>query len=200
MDGVMYGRSGSGRLGDRRLDDLCAGVIEVLCEVGYDRLTMDTVATRTRSSKATLYRRWGSKADMVVTSLRHTPGCRFNSVDTGDLAGDLHALFTSMDERCLSRETALLRALSTAELSSPSVAIVAKSRLTEPIVTVLAEVLQRAVDRGEVAAGKPALGLVPDLVVGALAMGVLADVEPVTPGALAELVDVVLLPALGIPG
>ena len=38
-------------------------VPSVLIELGYDRLTMDAVATRSRASKATLYRRWQTKAE-----------------------------------------------------------------------------------------------------------------------------------------
>ncbi len=42
-------------------------------EAGYDRLTMDAVAREARASKATLYRRWESKASLVVEAL---PGPR----------------------------------------------------------------------------------------------------------------------------
>ena len=47
--------------GDREQEILDAA-LEVLGEVGYDRLTMDAVAQRAKASKATLYRRWNSKA------------------------------------------------------------------------------------------------------------------------------------------
>ena len=42
--------------GDREREILDAA-LEVLSEVGYDRLTMDAVAQRAKASKATLYRR-----------------------------------------------------------------------------------------------------------------------------------------------
>ena len=38
-------------------------------EVGYDRLTMDAVATRAKASKATLYRRWTNKLTLVIDAL-----------------------------------------------------------------------------------------------------------------------------------
>ena len=47
--------------GERELEILEA-TLEVLGDVGYDRLTMDAVATRAKASKATLYRRWNGKA------------------------------------------------------------------------------------------------------------------------------------------
>ena len=49
------------RLTPEREAELYAAVLDLLREVGYDALTMDAVAARTRSSKATLYRQWGSK-------------------------------------------------------------------------------------------------------------------------------------------
>ncbi len=42
--------------GDREAEILSA-TLEVLVDVGYDRLTMDAVAARAKASKATLYRR-----------------------------------------------------------------------------------------------------------------------------------------------
>ena len=54
--------------GDREREVLDAA-LEVLAEVGYDRLTMDAVAQRAKASKATLYRRWNSKATLVVDAL-----------------------------------------------------------------------------------------------------------------------------------
>ena len=45
--------------GDREREILDAA-LEVLAEVGYDRLTMDAVAQRAKASKATLYRRSSS--------------------------------------------------------------------------------------------------------------------------------------------
>ena len=54
--------------GDRELEILDA-TLEVLADVGYDRLTMDAVAARAKASKATLYRRWNDKASLVVDAL-----------------------------------------------------------------------------------------------------------------------------------
>jgi AcrR family transcriptional regulator len=38
--------------------EIFTAVLALLREVGYDRMTMDAVATRARVSKATIYRRW----------------------------------------------------------------------------------------------------------------------------------------------
>ena len=65
--------------------------LELVAQHGYDRLTLDAVAQHANASKATLYRRWGSKAGLVVEAV-----CRaepvLDDIDTGSLRGDLRAL------------------------------------------------------------------------------------------------------------
>ena len=72
--------------------ELLAVTLELLQEHGYDRLTLDAVATTARASKATLYRRWPTKAELVLAAF--IEGTRQDAVDpdTGTLRGDLLAL------------------------------------------------------------------------------------------------------------
>ena len=76
--------------GDRELEILEA-TLEVLADVGYDRLTMDAVATRAKASKATLYRRWTNKVSLVIDALQHSKGPT-EIPDTGSLREDLRGL------------------------------------------------------------------------------------------------------------
>src|SRR3954452_8735043 len=77
--------------GDREQEILDA-TLEVLADVGYDRLTMDAVAARAKASKATLYRRWTNKVSLVVEALQHQKGPNVVP-DTGSLRNDLRAVF-----------------------------------------------------------------------------------------------------------
>src|ERR1700754_1260679 len=72
--------------------ELLAVTLELLQEHGYDRLTLDAVAATARASKATLYRRWPTKAELVMAAF--IEGTRVVAVDpdTGTLRGDLLAL------------------------------------------------------------------------------------------------------------
>ena len=69
--------------------ELLAVTLELLQEHGYDRLTLDAVATTARASKATIYRRWPTKAELVLAAF--VEGTRQVAVDpdTGTLRGDL---------------------------------------------------------------------------------------------------------------
>lgn len=77
--------------GDREAEILTAA-IEVLRDTGYDRLTFDAVAAAARASKATLYRRWPHKRDLVIDAVGLFLGCPAEQdPDTGSLRGDLLA-------------------------------------------------------------------------------------------------------------
>jgi AcrR family transcriptional regulator len=71
---------------------LLSATAEVLAEVGYDRLTMDAVAARAKSSKATIYRRWPDKTALVVETIRHIENQVTRWPNTGSLRGDLLAV------------------------------------------------------------------------------------------------------------
>lgn len=76
-------------VGERETQILRAA-IEVLRDVGYDRLTFDAVASSARASKATLYRRWPNKRDLVLDAVGLFIGCPADrDPDTGSLRGDL---------------------------------------------------------------------------------------------------------------
>ena len=61
--------------------------LELLIESGYGALTMDAVRTRAGVGKATIYRRWSSKEELVSDAIvvLHE---EFDTPDTGSLRGD----------------------------------------------------------------------------------------------------------------
>jgi len=80
-----------GRPRDERADvAIAASLRELLEEVGYFAVTMEAVAARAGVSKATLYRRHGSKAELVFATVVHAR--TLQTPDTGTLRGDLTLL------------------------------------------------------------------------------------------------------------
>jgi AcrR family transcriptional regulator len=69
-------------------------VASLLAERGYEGVSYEEVARRAGASKATLYRRWDSRREMVVAAIKAGPARREGSaeIDTGSLRGDLLAL------------------------------------------------------------------------------------------------------------
>ncbi len=55
--------------GEARTDAILDSALELMAATGYDRLTMDAVASRAGASKATIYRRWPGKSELVTAAL-----------------------------------------------------------------------------------------------------------------------------------
>lgn len=135
--------------GDREAEILDAA-LDLLMEVGYDRLTMDAVARRASASKATLYRRWESKPALVIDALvrsKNAPEVVFE--DTGSLRGDLMATFCS-GHAINKQTTGMLGAVITALGNDPEFAERFRSEFIAPKIAVSREIYQRAVERGEI--------------------------------------------------
>ncbi|MGW7525673.1 TetR/AcrR family transcriptional regulator [Streptomyces sp. NPDC054783] len=187
------------RITPEREAELYEAVLDLLREVGYDALTMDAVAARTRSSKATLYRQWGGKAELVAKAVRHNkPGGSADGVDTGSLRGDLHALTLRSDDCEMEQNSALMRGLAMAVHGNPDLLKAFKSHLIEPELAEFRRVLQRAIDRGEVRADNPAIDYVMHMMIGGFAARSLIDEQPPTQAFLLSYIDAVVLPALGV--
>src|SRR6185369_837996 len=80
------------RMEGAREREVLLGTLDLLAELGYDRLTLDAVAARTRASKATLYRRWASKAALVTEAVALLGPADLELPDTGSLRADLLAM------------------------------------------------------------------------------------------------------------
>ncbi|MFF7984701.1 TetR/AcrR family transcriptional regulator [Streptomyces sp. NPDC007901] len=185
------------RITPEREAELYEAVLDLLREVGYDALTMDAVAARTKSSKATLYRQWGGKAELVARAVRHNKPGGFANIDTGSLKGDLHALTLRSDDCQMEQNSALMRGLAMAIHGSPELLAAFKEHLIEPEMADFRQVLQRAIDRGEVRADNPAIDFVMHMMIGGFAARSLIDEQPPTQAFLLKYIDAVVLPALG---
>ncbi|MFS0692278.1 TetR/AcrR family transcriptional regulator [Streptomyces nitrosporeus] len=186
------------RLTPEREHELYTAVLDLLGEVGYEALTMDAVAARTRSSKATLYRQWGSKAELVVRALRNDKPVHLAEIDTGSLRGDFLAVLGRSDDCRMEKNSALLRGLSHAVHDNPDLFQALRELLIEPEMTGLQLLLERAVERGEVRPDNPALSYVPHMMIGAFAARELIDERPVDRAFLLDYAESVVFPALGV--
>src|SRR5918995_6372874 len=66
-----------------------AAILRLLAEVGYGALTMDAVAAEAGVGKATIYRRWRTKQDLVVDTISELNAATVTPPDAGSLEGDL---------------------------------------------------------------------------------------------------------------
>jgi AcrR family transcriptional regulator len=179
--------------GDREQEILDAA-LEVLGEVGYDRLTMDAVAQRAKASKATLYRRWNSKATLVVDALasqKSTP----EIPDTGALRSDLLEAFCGMGGLTDHDTTSTFGAVMTALSTDPEFAVEFRTRVLIPKGELSRTVFQRAHERGEIREGVD-LDLLAPALAGIVLHRLFVMGEQPGPALIESVIDQIILPAV----
>ena len=123
--------------------------LELLVEVGYARLTMEQVQRRAGVGKATIYRRWTSKAELVKDAIQHL-SADLPLPDTGSLRGDYAAIGAALIAIAKDRDAALLMPRLLTEASGdPELHAIFQAKLVEPRRRVMRTALERARDRGE---------------------------------------------------
>ena len=73
-----------------------AAILRLLADVGYGALTMDAVASEAGVGKATIYRRWRTKQDLVVDTISDLNRAEATTPDTGSVEGDLREMMHQM--------------------------------------------------------------------------------------------------------
>jgi AcrR family transcriptional regulator len=132
---------------------IVGATLELLVAGGYRALTMEQVRARSGVGKATLYRRYGSKEELVKAAVAHLHGDLAVPEDTGSLRGDFAAVVA--DLLTSAQDTGVLtfmpRVLADVA-GDPEMHRIFSAALVEPRRRVLATVLERAIARGEVRA------------------------------------------------
>lgn len=192
------GVSRPGRKRDPARDaEILEATLAVLAEAGYERLTVDKVAARAGAARATVYRRWPTKADLVVDAverssradvdLEHLP-------DTGSLREDMVAMILPLsDEEQQFRMKILAGVLSLSFAEEPRLTEAAATVGVGPWTEAIEVLLRRAVSRGEfppadVTALAPVIPL--------LCLSRAAQQQPITREFSLTMIDGVVLPAM----
>jgi AcrR family transcriptional regulator len=169
--------------------------IDELRESGYLDLTMDKVAARARTGKATLYRRWPSKVELVADALQHTVPVFEPPPDTGRLRDELLALLEAVSDDLAGPNGAAARGFIAEAVRNPELFEMLPGQDTDPMLPAMMEVLRRAVVRRDVSAA----ALTPRVArVGSelLMQHFLTRGAPIPRKVLVEIVDEVILPLL----
>lgn len=185
-----------GRPRDTSRDEaLRRATLTVLADVGYRALTMDAVAATARAGKATIYRRWESKLDLVIDTCNELVSQNIPEPDTGSLAGDLRAFLTAF-ARFLSGPAGKAAQALVGELPHErELAEAFRSGFLMGQRDVLRAVLDRAAARGELAEDAPK-GLVVELAGAALTYRLMLTGDPLDAVFVDRLVDQMLMPVL----
>ncbi|MEU0833346.1 TetR/AcrR family transcriptional regulator [Streptomyces sp. NPDC056231] len=180
-----------------RAQEFYAAVLEMLRESGYESLTMEGVASRTRCGKSTLYRQWGSKPELVVAALRSTQRMLLSHIDTGSLAGDLRLAVQAISAGS-GRDVPLLHALSHAALQSPELLCALREALILPEIAAIDVMVRRAMERGEIPMDNPAAEFVSAQLLGVVRARPLLEAKIADEAYLTRFVESTIFPALGL--
>ncbi|MBV6695884.1 TetR/AcrR family transcriptional regulator [Kitasatospora aureofaciens] len=148
-----------GKASRRRGDELERAILDAvwaeLAEHGYDRLTMDGVAARARTSKPVLYRRWPNRAALVIAALgRNAPDYQ-DPPDTGELRSDLAAFLRGLLHRFDDLPMDAVHGFLVDLLRDPELRVRFRTGLTASgPVDALVAMMRRAADRGEINAAR----------------------------------------------
>lgn len=178
--------------GDREVEILEA-TLQVLQDVGYDRLTMDAVALRARASKATLYRRWNSKPRLVIDALLNAKQPPVVP-DTGSLREDLLTMFCGLGGMTDNEAVGLFASVITAVGRDPEFAHAFRTEYIGPKMAASQQIWERARARGEVRPDAD-LSLLEPALAGIVLHRVFLMGEQPTENLVARVIDQIILPA-----
>jgi AcrR family transcriptional regulator len=188
-------RKGPRRRGDVLYAAIFEATLEELTAVGYAELKMEHVANRARASKGSLYRRWSSRAELVVDAVHYTiPSCA-ERPDTGSVREDLLGCLRGFANLLNGPSGEAVRGLMAETMRNPDLMEVVRVRFIDPGVGLFLEVLRRGAVRGEVRAGtitSRIASLGPDL----LREHFMVHRTPIPDRVLIEIVDEVIIPLI----
>lgn len=180
--------------------EILEAALDVLAETGFERMTIDEVAARARAGKATLYRRWPSKAELVIDAIACLKKGAYDLAalpDTGTLRGDLVAMIKEPSIADAQRKMQVMAGIVSMLSTSPELADVAEEALVAPRRAANRVLIERAIARGEVTDAID-VDLISSVSSAMVAQRLLVERKPVTRAFLLSIIDLIVLPAVGL--
>jgi len=181
------------RRGDALLDAIFSATLDEVAAEGFSGVSIERIAERARTGKASIYRRWPSRLELVLDALDSALPQLDEAPDTGSTREDLLAMLRLIAAAMCSRAGGAARAcLGPGADDDLTTAI--RERLLPGRKAAMLEVLRRGVDRGEVRAAALTQRLVEAGPM--LLQGELTQRGTITDDAVVAIVDEILMPLL----
>lgn len=177
---------------------LRTAAMEVLAEVGYRALTMDAVAARARAGKATIYRRWESKLDLVIDTCTQLVQRNIPEPDSGSVDADLREFLSAFASLLTGPVGKAAQALVGELPHEPELAAAFRASFLAPQRDILRRIIERGTQRDEIRTEAP-LDTVVELAGAALIYRLMISGEPLDTRFVERLLDDALLPLLYQP-
>lgn len=181
--------------GEARTDAILDSALALMAATGYDRLTIDAVAARAGASKATIYRRWPGKPELVMAALSRRGTAATAEVDTGDLRGDLAQAIKQMRDSLASQDGALILGLLNAMRENGELAEHVRGQVLSAKRSVIGGLVARGIERGQLPDGADH-ELASEIVSALVFTRILVTGQPLDDAEIVRIVDAVLMPVL----
>lgn len=186
--GARRGRRGPA-LDERTTAVIQAAFFEELAAVGYGRLSVDSIVKRAGVSKAAVYRRWPSKADMVAAMIAQVATGTVEMPNTGSLQGDLVAFLNATHDAMRHPMAArIIPAILSEAGRDDALAAMLRATVEAPRRAYAERMLCRAIERGELPADCD-MDLSLDLMIGTLYFRALVRQQDLDRPAIQRLAD-----------
>lgn len=168
--------------------------LDVLREHGFGGFTVDAVAAQAGVGKATIYRRWSSKEELILAAAEAVMA-DVPAPDTGSIRDDLLVLAKAVAAHFGSRTAGCLAADLAAEATRSPEAHALMQRFTTTRRKVSLTIVRRAIERGELRPDVDADTVV-DAIVGPIFYRARLSGASLSPRAIERIVDLALRGAI----
>lgn len=168
-----------------------AATLAELAETGYSALSLESVARRAGVHKTTLYRRWGTREDLVLEAMLDRADEHISVPNTGSLREDLLELAQTAAVNAASPEVAAMARAVVAQMPHDSRLAAANRRFWDERLALDAMIVKHAIERGEVAPDIQPSQVI-ESVLGPIHLRLLLTGEPISGDVLRGIVDIVV--------
>ena len=142
-----------GRRRDPAVDKaILTATLDTFAEEGYAGVSIEGVAARAGVGKASIYRRFPSKAELVVEAMRVGACLTDHLPDTGDLRADLEAMLRVMVDRLGGPDGSVLLAFAAERIRHPELSAEFQRSVIGAKRAHMQSLVTAAVDRGDLPA------------------------------------------------
>ena len=124
--------------------------INLVQEVGYERATIEAIALKAGVSKATIYRRWKNKQEVIASAISHHVFSQNPCIDTGNLRDDLVELLVAKVKLLKGPDGAVIASIMSAAKLDSDLAKAIPQSVRDGGKDVYVAILERAILRREI--------------------------------------------------
>jgi AcrR family transcriptional regulator len=140
---------GPGRPRDQRASQaIIEAALRQLADVGYARVSMESVAGEAGVARATIYRRYRDKADLITAAIAANSATHLAPHPSVDPRSDLIAYLIEFDDRFAEGGLEVVGAL-IASREDPTALALHRQRVVEPRLGYVRSLLSRAIELGQ---------------------------------------------------